>query len=71
MSKLKDLLDVEGFEDAYDFLEAYASESVVPGICMNPGCTATYEYEPDSRRGWCDACQTNTVASGLVLLGVI
>ena len=52
-------------------LEAWGHDSVVPGICMNPGCEFTAEYEPDQREGWCGACATATVASALVLAGVI
>jgi hypothetical protein len=62
--------------DAYaltveELLEEYGNDSVVPGICMNPECDYTGEFEPDQREGWCGVCETNTVASLLVLLGVI
>lgn len=70
MSKLADLLDLEAMSEE-DFLMAYTLESVVPGICMNKDCDATYEYEPDQTKGWCEVCETNSVKSGLVLIGVI
>lgn len=54
-----------------ELLEEYATDSVVPGICMNDGCTYTAEYEPDSIEGWCEACDTRSVASALVLAGLI
>jgi ssDNA-binding Zn-finger/Zn-ribbon topoisomerase 1 len=54
-----------------ELLEEWALDSVVPGICMNPDCEYTAEYEPDQREGWCEACGTPTVQSAFVLLGVI
>jgi hypothetical protein len=54
-----------------ELLEEWALDSVVPGICMNPDCEYTAEYEPDQREGWCGACGTQTVQSAFVLLGVI
>ena len=62
--------------DAYaltveEMLTEYGDDSLVPGICMNPGCDYTDELEPDQREGWCGACETNTVTSLLVLLNLI
>jgi hypothetical protein len=54
-----------------ELLAGWAHDSVVPGICMNEDCEYTTEYEPDQREGWCDACGTPTVTSGLVLAGVL
>jgi ssDNA-binding Zn-finger/Zn-ribbon topoisomerase 1 len=54
-----------------ELLEEWALDSVVPGICMNPDCEYTAEYEPDQREGWCEACGTQSVTSFLILLGVI
>jgi len=54
-----------------ELLEEWALDSVVPGICMNPNCEYTAEYEPDQSEGWCGACGTQTVQSAFVLLGVI
>jgi len=70
MNKLNELLDQEGMT-MEEFLEEYALDSMVPGICMNDGCDYSTCYEPDQSEGWCDNCQTNTVCSALVLLGVI
>ncbi len=53
------------------FIEEYALDDVVPGICMNPDCDYTAEYEPDQRQGWCEVCGTTTVRSGIVLAGLI
>ena len=70
MSKLDDLCDEYGCTED-EMLEDFGNDSTIPGICMNEGCSATYEYEPDCHDGWCDACETNTVSSLFVLMGVI
>ena len=66
---LTELLDEYGCADMYDFLETYGHDSCVPGICTK--CGTSYEYEPDQDRGWCSNCESNTVVSGLILIGVI
>jgi hypothetical protein len=53
------------------FIEEYALEDVVPGICMNPNCDHTADVEPDQREGWCEECGTGSVQSGIVLAGLI
>ncbi|MFW6246762.1 MAG: hypothetical protein ACOC22_01105 [bacterium] len=68
---LKLLAEEEGYMDPMDMLEDSMSLGCVPGICMNDNCMATYNYEPDSNRGWCDECQTNSVKSCYVLAGII
>lgn len=70
MGTLKDLLEAEGMTRS-EFLEEYALESCVPGICTNSGCDCIEHYEPDQTEGWCDCCETNTIKSGLVMMGVI
>ena len=54
-----------------ELLESATLDSVVPGICTNAGCDYTTEYEPDQDAGWCEECDTGTVASALILAGVI
>lgn len=54
-----------------ELLEEYGTDSVAPGICMNPRCGFTAEYEPDQREGWCEECDTPSVRSILILMGVI
>jgi len=54
-----------------EFIEAYALDEVVPGICMNRDCDYTIEAEPDQREGWCAECDTPSVRSGLVLAGIL
>ena len=70
-AKLKALMEVKGFSSLNDLLEANAFDSISPAICINPGCKYTAEYEPDQDRGWCEVCDTNTVASALILAGLI
>ena len=71
MNKIQTLCDIEGFSGEMEFLEEYANDEVVPGICMNKGCDYTAHYEPDQDHGYCEGCNTSTVVSGLVLLGLI
>ena len=68
--KLQTLADIEG-TDVNSMLEDAVFDSVCACICMNEGCDATYDYEPDCTEGWCDECQTNSVKSCLVLAGLI
>ena len=70
-AKLALLVETEGFDSLDDLIAATISDSVSPAICMNEGCDYTTEMEPDQDRGWCEACGTNTVASALVLGGII
>jgi len=69
-SKLDNLVEICGLS-VTSFIEEYALENVVPGICMNPHCDFTAEYEPDQREGWCEECETGSVRSGLVLASLI
>jgi len=70
--KLTTLLEIEGME-----LDEIAGESLfgtrigVPAICCNEGCDYTEDKEPDSTRGWCDVCKTNSMKSALILAGII
>ena len=54
-----------------ELLRTYLTDSVAPGICMNPGCDYSTEYEPDQDEGWCESCGTTTVKSAFVLAGLI
>ena len=69
--KLQTLVENEGYESSEDMINASMFSGVVPGICMNDGCDATYNYEPDQNKGWCEECNTNSVQSCLVIIGVI
>ena len=54
-----------------ELLREATFDSVCPGICMNEGCDYSSEYEPDQRAGYCEACDTTTAKSALVLAGMI
>ena len=70
-AKLSQLIEIEGFESEEALLAALITDSVSPAICLNDGCEYTTEMEPDQDRGWCEACGTNSVASALILAGII
>jgi len=70
-AKLMVLCDLEGFRSLDDLLQAAATDSVCPAICMTEGCNYTTEMEPDQDRGYCEVCGGNTMASALVLAGLI
>ena len=69
-SKLDQLASTWGMSVS-ELIETYALDEVVPGICMNAGCTYSSEVEPDQRKGWCEECETTSVTSALVLAGII
>ena len=71
MSKLETLMEIEGYEDELEMLEAATMDSVAPGICMNEDCDYTTYVEPDCTEGWCEVCETQTVQSCLILAGLI
>jgi hypothetical protein len=71
LAKLHQLIESEGYDTLEAFLEDNAHDSVVPGICLIERCDYTTGVEPDQDRGWCECCCDNTVASALVLAGVI
>ena len=70
-AKLQRLAELEGFETVDQMFDAAVTDSVCPGICINPGCDYTTEVEPDQRHGYCEACGTQTVKSCLILAGIM
>ena len=71
MSKLQCLMEIEGYTNLTELLEATVTDSVCPAICINEGCSHVAEMEPDQDRGWCPECRTNSMKAALVLAGVI
>ena len=69
--KLRELAADGGHASVVDMLKACAIDSVSPAICTDPHCSYTTEMEPDQDRGYCELCGRNTVASALVLAGLI
>jgi len=70
-AKLDALREAEGFATIEAMLEATTFDSVSPGICIKPDCDGTVDIEPDQDRGWYPVCGGNTVASALILAGII
>jgi len=69
--KLAILAAEYGFADPVYMCANAITDNICPSICMNPDCDYTTDMEPDQREGWCEVCDTNTVVSAMVLLGVI
>jgi len=69
--KQQQLAEAEGFDNIIDLLEERHIDSVIPGICMNDDCDYTVGVEPDCSEGWCEVCETQTVQSASVLMGII
>lgn len=69
--KLVALAEAEGYAEVADFLEDHAQGSIVPAICMAPGCDHTTDLEPDQRAGFCEVCGRPFMKSGLVIAGMI
>jgi hypothetical protein len=69
--KLAKLAEIEGYKTPLAMCEDRATDSVFPGICMNPECDYTTDVEGDQDAGWCENCDTGTVKSGLVLAGLV
>jgi hypothetical protein len=70
-AKLRDLAEEWGCSSPEELLRRYAISETVPGICTNPSCSFAAEYEPDQREGFCEECETQTVASAFVLAELI
>jgi len=69
---LTDIVEEYGYEDAVDACEGegWHIDSVVPGSCKT--CDyVTETVEPDARDYSCPECETNTVNSVLVLMGIL
>ena len=69
--KMDELLNAEGMSSDDEYCQQSMMDSVVSGICMNDGCDYTTSVEQDSTSGWCEVCNTNSVSSGLRILGII
>ena len=67
---LETLCEIEGATEE-ELCEVAADEGVAAGICLNEGCNATGEVEPDCDDGYCEDCGTPSVVSVLVLAGFI
>jgi hypothetical protein len=68
--KLVKLSEIEGVPEL-TLLENAVMDTSCKGICMTPGCSYTTDVEPDQTEGYCEVCDTNTVSSCLVLVGIV
>ena len=71
MNKLNKLANDWGYNFPEDMMEEYVCDSLHPAICMNKECDYSTEMEPDQDRGWCENCETNTVVSEGMLMGIV
>ncbi len=71
LTKLRRLADGEGFDTIRNLLAAAMRNSVSPGICTSPDCDYLAKVEPDQDKGWCERCDRKTVASALMIAGLI
>ncbi len=69
MGKLEQLINSEG--QSIEQILADSIDGVCIGMCTNEGCDYTAIVEPDQAHGYCDICGTKTVASALILAGMI
>lgn len=70
-AKLHLLAEIMGYDDAQGLLEVAVFDSIVPCICTEPDCDATYDWEPDCRDELCEECGNESVDSCLILAGVV
>lgn len=70
--KLQTLLDVEGYHSVDDLINdtEFGPMAGVPGICSNDGCEYSNRVDPDGADGYCENCETHTVTSAYMLMGV-
>ena len=68
--KLEKLALIEG-QEVMEMLQSATFGGSCMGICTNKGCDYTSEVEPDQDKGYCEECDTNTVASCTMLAGII
>ncbi len=66
-TKLEVLADSEG-TDVAGLFAACTFDGACMGICTNPRCDYTTEVEPDQTQGYCEVCNTLTVASAVKLI---
>jgi hypothetical protein len=69
-TKLTRLAELTGLPTKEALLNQYISDTIVPGICMNPGCDYTANVRADQREGYCELEGTQTVQSCLVIAGL-
>ena len=69
-SKLMEVCEAEGFASIDDLIALVVADSVCPAICMTEGCDYISPMESDQEEGYCEKCNSNTMVSVLVLVGL-
>lgn len=70
-TKAEQLAQDWGYEDEFEAAEELITDSVCPGICMNPNCDYSTEVEPDCSSGYCEECDTQSVQSLFIIMGIM
>jgi hypothetical protein len=70
-TKAEQLAQDWGYEDEYEAAEELITDSICPGICMNPDCDYSTEVEPDCSTGYCEECDTQSVQSLFIIMGIM
>lgn len=65
------LLEAYGESNEEEVIANYIHDSVCPAVCMNEGCENTAELEHDCSSGYCDECDTNSMKSLMIVMGII
>ena len=71
MTKSEQLAKDYGYKDAWECIQDTHNDGAIPGICRNKGCNYSTDVEPDQECGFCEDCGTQTVASIMILEGLI
>jgi hypothetical protein len=56
------------FPGIAELVDHYLFEETCPAICL--ACDYIEDYERDQNAGWCPRCETATMVSALVLVGL-
>jgi len=70
-TKLEILTEDWGYDSPEDMVEDYMFDGTMPAICQNTHCNYSTDMEPDQDQGWCENCETNTLHSASVMMGII
>ena len=67
--KLATLCTIEGYEKLDQLMEAAASDSVSPAICMTEGCDYVADFGKDQTQGVCEACGCMAASCAAIAFG--
>lgn len=69
--KLRRVANALGYDHPLNLLHRYLDKEIVPGICTNEICDCVTNVAAAEEIGHCPSCDTYTVASILVIAGII